>query len=67
MITKLALAALSTVDNDLTLGYQTFDSMQQSSNFHHLALLAFLVVQASHSSNFHHWRLLALLVVLVLH
>ena len=49
--------------NDLTLGYQTSDSVS-SSNFHHLALLLMLVL---HSSNFHHRPLLALLVALVLH
>ena len=52
--------------NDLTTEYQTIDSTS-SLKFHHLALLALLVVLVSCSSNFHHWSLLALFVALVLH
>ena len=52
--------------NDLSLGCQTSNSAS-SSIFHHMALLAFLVVLVLHSSNFQHWPLIALLVVLVLH
>ena len=47
-------------------GCQNSDSVS-SSKFHHLALLALLVVLVSHILNFHHWPLLALRVVLVLH
>ena len=48
------------------LGCQNSD-LAIGSKFHHLALLALLVVLVSHCSNFHHWPLLAFNVVLVLH